>query len=117
MSTECTIVWNKCICLVVTLLLGTFHPSEAKLVHETISSVEISKAVSICHLAVMVLVAESAKLGVVMGLNIGSMEQFIELPNVGSERGHSGCWTGTILRCAWESWRRPAGRLLGSGRH
>ena len=29
----------------------------AKLVHETVSSVEISKAVSVCHLAVVVLVA------------------------------------------------------------
>ena len=110
-------MWNECICLIVTILLGTFLPSVAKLVHETVSSVEISKAVSICHLAVLVLVAESAQLGVVMGLNIGSIEQFIELPNVGSERGHSGCWAGAILRCCGESWRRPAWRLLGSGRH
>ena len=116
-STEGTIVCSKCVGLIVTFPLGTFHPSMAKLVHETVSRVEISKAVSICHLAVLVLVAESAQLGVVMGLNIGSIEHVIELPNVGSERGHSGCWAGAILRCAWESWRRPAGGLLSSGRH
>ena len=109
-------MWNKCGGLVVTLLLGTFLPAVAKLVHVSISRIEISYTVTVVHLAVRVVVAENAQLGVVMGLNIGSMEQFIELPNVGSERGHSGCWTGEVLRCAWESWRRPAGRLLGSGR-
>ena len=79
-------MWNECICLIVTILLGTFLPSVAKLVHETVSSVEISKAVSICHLAVMVLVAENAQLGVVMRLNICTIEHLVKLPDVGSER-------------------------------
>ena len=85
-STECTIVWGKCIGLVITSVLGTFLPSVAKLVHVTVSSIEISKTIAVVHLAVRVLVTENAELGVVMGLNICTIEHLIKLLDVSSER-------------------------------
>ena len=86
MSTKGAIVWNKCGGLVVTLLLGTFLPAVAKLVHVSISTIKISHTVSIVHLAVRVVVAENAELGVVMGLNICTIEHLFKLLDVGSER-------------------------------
>ena len=76
-STECTIVWGKCICLIVTSVLGTFLPSVAKLVHVTVSRIEISNTIAVVHLAVRVLVTENAELGVVMRLNICTVEHLV----------------------------------------
>ena len=58
----------------------------AKLVHVTVSSIEISKTIAVVHLAVRVVVAENAQLGVVMGLNICTIEHLFKLLDVGSER-------------------------------
>ena len=85
-STECTIVWGKCISLIVTSVLRTFLPSMAKLVYVTVSRIEISKTIAVVHLAVRVVVAENAQLGVVMGLNICTIEHLIKLLDVSSER-------------------------------
>ena len=85
-STECTIVWGKCISLIVTSVLRTFLPSMAKLVYVTVSRIEISKTIAVVHLAVRVLVTENAELGVVMGLNICTIEHLIKLLDVSNER-------------------------------
>ena len=58
----------------------------AKLVHVTVSRIEISKTIAVVHLAVRVVVAENAQLGVVMRLNICTIEHLVKLPDVGSER-------------------------------
>ena len=58
----------------------------AKLVYVTVSRIEISKTIAVVHLAVRVLVTENAELGVVMGLNICTIEHFIKLLDVSSER-------------------------------
>ena len=110
MSTKGAIVWNKCGGLVVTLLLGTFLPAVAKLVHVSISRIEISYTVTVVHLAVRVVVTEDEKLGMVMRLNIGVVEHFLQLSGIGSERRYwlECCcfWlrAGTVLRSGWESW-------------
>ena len=85
-STECTIVWGKCISLIVTSVLRTFLPSMAKLVYVTVSRIEISKTIAVVHLAVRVVVTEDEKLGMVMGLHISFIEHLIQLSDVGSAR-------------------------------
>ena len=90
MATVGTVVWDIGNFFIVTSLSRTFVSAVAKLELVTsIRSVEISNAITVCHLAAWVLVTEDTELRVVVRLNIGTTEHLIESPNVCRERRHS----------------------------
>ena len=90
MSTEGTVVWDIGNIRIVTSLSRTFVPAVAKLELVTsIRSIEISYAVTVCHLAAWVLVTEDTELRVVVRLHIGTTEHLVQPPNVGGEWRHS----------------------------
>ena len=84
MSTEGTVVWDIGNIRIVTSLSRTFVSAVAKLELVTsIRSVEISNAITVCHLAAWVLVTEDTELRVVVRLHIGTTEHLVKPPNVG----------------------------------
>ena len=90
MSTEGTIVWDIGNIRIVTSFSRTLVSAVAKLELVTsIRSVEISNAITVCHLAAWVLVTEDTELRVVVRLHIGTTEHLVQPPNVGRERRHS----------------------------
>ena len=90
MATEGAVVWDIGNIRIVTSLSRTFVSAVAKLELVTsIRSIEISYAVTVCHLAAWVLVTEDTELRVVVRLHIGTTEHLVEPPNVGRERRHS----------------------------